>query len=311
VTVLAECIPNVSEGRRSHVIDTLAAGFAAYPDVHLLHGHSDADHNRTVFTLIGPPPALLDAVFELYERAVETIDMREQRGVHPRVGAVDVCPFVPLAAHGTTMDDCRGLARRLSMAVADRFGLPVLLYRESAVVDTRRNLAAVRRGQFEGLAERLALPEWAPDLGPAEPHPTAGATIIGARPPLVAFNVVLATDDAAVAREVAAQVRESSGGMPGLRAMGVTLRSRSLAQVSMNIERYDLTPVHEVVSAVVAAAAERGVEVVESELVGLMPRAAAEGHAEGKLLLGQLRETDLLEGAIAAALSARQVRGNR
>lgn len=304
MTALIECVPNVSEGRRPAVIEMLAESFAAYPGVHLLHRHSDPDHNRTVFTLVGPPPELLDAVFELYERAVEAVDMRAQRGVHPRVGAVDVCPFVPLPEHGSTIDDCRNLARRLGIAVADRFGLPVFLYRESAKDPGRRLLADVRRGQFEGLEAKFADPAWQPDFGPAEPHPTAGATIIGARPLLVAFNVVLESDDVGVARAIAAQLRESSGGLPGLRALGVPLASRNLVQVSMNIERRDLTPVHEVVEAVAAAAAERGVHVRESELIGLLPRDAAAPAVRDRLRLPVLQETDILESAIEAALNA-------
>ena len=304
MTALIECVPNLSEGRRPAVIEMLAESFAAYPAVHLLHRHSDPDHNRTVFTVVGPPSQLLDAIFELYERAVEAIDMRTQSGVHPRVGAVDVCPFVPLPEHGSAIEDCRSLARRLGIAVADRFGLPVFLYRESAADPGRRSLADVRRGQFEGLAEKLADPAWRPDFGPAEPHLTAGATIIGARPLLVAFNVVLDSDDVGVARSIAAQLRESSGGLTGLRALGVPLASRDLVQVSMNIERRDLTPVHEVVEAVAAAAADRGVSVRESELIGLIPRDAAAPGVRDRLRLPALRETDILEAAIDAALGA-------
>ncbi|NKB87462.1 MAG: glutamate formimidoyltransferase [Acidobacteria bacterium] len=257
MTALVECVPNVSEGRDETVLAGLAETFTAYRDVHLLHRHSDTDHNRTVFTVVGEPQPLLDAVFELYERAVETIDLRLHRGVHPRLGAVDVCPFIPLTDHGSTMDDCRGLARRLGLAVSARFGLPVFLYRESATRDGRRALAAIRHGQFEQLDAKLSTPEWVPDFGPTERHPTAGVTIVGARPILVAFNVVLATGDVEIARAIAGELRESGGGLYGLRAMGVCLGSRGLVQVSMNVEDYRRTPLQEVVQLIDSGARAR------------------------------------------------------
>ncbi|HET9209345.1 MAG TPA: glutamate formimidoyltransferase, partial [Thermoanaerobaculia bacterium] len=239
-----ECVPNVSEGRRPEVVARLAAAASSVPGVRLLDLSSDPDHNRSVLTLAGEPEGLHQGLLALYEAAVAEIDLTRHEGVHPRIGAVDVVPFVPLG--DTPMEAAAAAANRLAPVVARRFGLPVYLYERAARRPERRLLANIRgnsrRGGLEGLAARLADPAWAPDFGPARPHPTAGATVIGARFFLIAFNAVLATSDVGIARAIAVQVRESGGGLPAVRAMGVHLASRGLAQVSMNLVDYRRTP---------------------------------------------------------------------
>lgn len=298
---LVECIPNVSEGRRAGVIHDLAAGFRDDERVRLLHTHTDIDHNRTVFTVVGEPAAVLAALERLYAEAVERIDLRNHHGAHPRLGAVDVCPFVPLPAHGTTMTDCVDLARRLGERVAEAFALPVFLYREAASAEHRRDLSIIRRGQFEGLARKLEDDAWQPDFGPPHAHASAGATVIGARGALIAYNMVLDADDLRGARAVAAAVRASSGGLPGIKALGVTLESRGLVQVSINIEDPETTPLERVSDEVEAQAEMHGLSVLETELVGLIPRQYATAAALRWLGRGRFTEALVLEGAIEAS----------
>jgi glutamate formiminotransferase len=269
---IIECVPNVSEGRRSDVIETLAERVRSIAGVRLLDYSSDVSHNRSVFTFVGDRAAMKAAVLALFDAAVATIDLRSHSGEHPRVGAVDVVPFIPI--EGVTMADCVALARETAADVAARFSLPVFLYEEAATRPTRTNLADIRRGEFEGLAEKLSTPDWVPDFGPPQPHPTAGASVIGARMPLIAFNVNLATDRLDIAKTIAATVRYSSGGLPYVKALGVALRERGIVQVSMNLTNYEKTPVHVAFNAVVAEATRHGVEVLESEVIGLIPSAA-------------------------------------
>lgn len=302
MSTLVECIPNLSEGRRGELIDELGRLLDRRPATALLHAHPDVDHNRTVYTVVGEPGALLDALEDLYAAALDAVDLRQHHGVHPRLGAVDVCPFVPLPRHGSEMEDCVELARELGGRVSQRFDLPVFFYGAAAASEERSDLTLVRRGQFEGLAAKLRDPAWGPDLGPARPHVSGGATVIGARGPLIAYNVVLETDDLDLARAVAREVRASSGGLAGIKAMGVALESRDLVQVSMNVEDPATTPLHVAVDHVRAAAAERGARVLETELVGLMPLeslVAATGHS---LQLVDFDEDRVLEEAIAHAL---------
>jgi glutamate formiminotransferase len=272
-----ECVPNVSEGRRPEVVARLAAAASSPPGVRLLDVSSDPDHNRSVLTLAGEPEALHQGLLALYAAAVAAIDLNAHRGVHPRLGAVDVVPFVPLG--DTPMAAAVAAAGRLAPEVAARFGMPVYLYEQAARVPGRRALAEIRRGGFEGLPAKLADPAWAPDFGPARAHPTAGATVIGARFFLIAFNAVLATADVGAARAVAARVREAGGGLPAVRAMGVPLASRCLAQVSMNLVDYRRTPILTALKAVEREAAALGTRVVGTEIVGLVPAAAVEGMA--------------------------------
>ena len=267
-----ECVPNISEGRRPDVIERLVNRLRKTTDVHVLDVSSDASHNRSVVTLMGDRTSLEDATIALFEHAVAEIDLRSHTGAHPRFGAVDVLPFVPI--EGVTMMECVALARATAAAVASRFRIPVFLYEEAATSPSRRNLADIRRGEFEGLPAKLALPEWTPDFGPRTPHPTAGATAIGARMPLVAFNVNLATDRVDIARAIAARVRERGGGLPAVKALGVPTADRSVVQVSMNLTNYAMTSVRRAFEAVRAEAAGRGVDVLGSEIVGLVPAAA-------------------------------------
>lgn len=269
---LVESVPNVSEGRRLHVVDRLAAAVAAVPGVHLLDRTSDPSHNRSVLTLAGEAPAVLEALERLVEGAIAEIDMETQEGEHPRIGAVDVVPFVPLG--GTTMDECVELANRFGARVAERFGLPVYLYAEAATRPDRVKLADVRKGQYEGLKTEIGTDERRPDFGPARMHPRAGALATGARPFLIAWNVNLASRDLAIADAIARRVRESSGGFPKVQGKAFWIEELGVAQVSMNLLDFSVTPLWRVWEAVVEAAREAGVEPLESELIGLMPLAA-------------------------------------
>lgn len=267
-----ECVPNVSEGRDARTLDRMTARLAQAPGVRLLDVHRDADHHRSVFTLVGEAPALTAALLGLCEEALDAIDLRHHRGAHPRIGAVDVVPFVPIGR--ATMAEAVAAARATGQAIADRFGIPVLLYEEAATAPHRRRLEQVRRGRFEGLAEKLRTPEWTPDFGPSEPHPSFGAVAVGARRILVAYNINLATDRLDIGTAVAAAVRASSGGLPHVKAMALPLPARGLVQVSMNLTNVDVTPMAVVFDAVTREAARHGVAVAESEVVGLVPAAA-------------------------------------
>ncbi|MES1245428.1 MAG: glutamate formimidoyltransferase [Acidobacteriota bacterium] len=280
-----ECVPNVSEGRRPEVVARLAAAVTSVPGVRLLDLSSDPDHNRSVLTLAGTAGDLRVALLKLYEAALREIDLTHHEGVHPRVGAVDVVPFVPLG--DTPMEEAVAAAETLAAEVAERFGLPVYLYEKAARRPERRLLADVRRGGFEGLPAKMADPAWLPDFGPARVHPTAGATVIGARFFLIAFNAVLDTPDVSVARAIAKRVRESGGGLPAVRAMGVHLASRGRAQVSMNLVDFRRTSVLTALNRVRQEAETLGARVLETELIGLMPEEAA---------LGVMRETLQMPG---------------
>jgi glutamate formiminotransferase / 5-formyltetrahydrofolate cyclo-ligase len=290
---LIECVPNVSEGRRTHVIDALVGTIEAAGGVHLLDRSSDPTHNRSVFTLVGEAPALRRGVVALVEAALREIDLRVHRGAHPRLGAVDVVPFIPL--EGATMAACVTLARDTGAEVAQRFGLPVFLYEEAASTPARRNLADVRRGEFEGLAGKMADPIWAPDYGPPFPHPTGGATVIGARPPLIAFNVNLASNRMDIAKAIAVSIRESSGGLRCVKAMGVALEPRGIVQVSMNLTNFGQTPITRAFEAVRHEAELRGTTVLESEIVGLVPQAALPEEPERSLRLSGFSQDQVLE----------------
>jgi len=270
---LLECVPNVSEGRRPEVVARLLRAVTGVSGVRLLDASSDPDHDRSVLTLAGEPAALHAGLLALYEEALAEIDLTRHRGVHPRVGAVDVTPFVPLA--GAPMSLAVEAAERLGAALAERFDLPVYLYERAARRPERGLLADIRHGGFEGFAEKIARPEWAPDFGPARVHPTAGVTVVGARDFLVAMNAVLATAEVGVARAVAQRVRESAGGLPALRAIGVLLPSRGRAQVCMNLVDHRRTSMWAAIQAVRREAAAAGTEVIETELIGLVPEEAA------------------------------------
>ena len=295
---IIESIPNVSEGRRRDVIDGLAACLRAVPGVRLLDYSSDVSHNRSVFTLVGDAAPLKAAILVLFEEALQAIDLRHHQGEHPRLGVVDVVPFVPI--EGVTMTECAALAAEVGAAIASRFDVPIYLYEEAATSPSRRNLEDVRRGEFEGLAAKMRQPGWQPDFGPAEPHPSAGASVVGARMPLIAYNINLATDRLDVARKVAAAVRHSSGGLRYVKAMGVMLDDRRLAQVSMNLTNYEQTPMFRVFEMVKREAARHGVNVLESEIVGLVPSAALVSSAEFYLQLERFGPGQILEERLRA-----------
>jgi glutamate formiminotransferase len=290
---IIECIPNVSEGRRLDVVQALADAVSSVAGVHLLDVSSDSSHNRSVLTMAGEATPLHEAILALFASAIPRIDLRSHTGVHPRLGAVDVVPFVPIS--GVTMEQCIALATATAATVAERFGLPVFLYEEAARTPARRRLEDIRRGQFEGLAAKMATADWTPDFGPRTPHPTAGATVIGARPPLIAYNINLATTDLTVARAIAATIRESSGGLRCVKAMGVTLADRGIVQVSMNLTDYHQTSIALVFDAVSRAAVRHGVAVVESEIVGLVPAEALAGTTPEALRLVAFRPDQILE----------------
>jgi glutamate formiminotransferase / 5-formyltetrahydrofolate cyclo-ligase len=288
-----ECIPNVSEGRNRAVLDAMAEAVRGVPGVRLLDVSSDPSHNRSVFTMVGDAAGLEGAVLVLFERAVADIDLRAHRGAHPRVGAVDVVPFVPL--EGATMVECVALARRTAAAVADRYHVPVYLYEDASTRPERRNLENIRHGGFEGLERKMASPGWAPDFGPATPHPTAGVAVVGARMPLIAYNINLATDRLEVAQQIAAAIRFSSGGYRHVKALGLKLEHRGIVQVSINLTDYTKTPMFRVFEAVRREAARWGVEVLESEIVGLVPSAALFATAAFYLQLAEFSDGRVLE----------------
>jgi glutamate formiminotransferase len=288
-----ECVPNVSEGRRPEVVEALVQAVRRVPSVRLLDYSSDAAHNRSVITMAGDATALKAAVLALFDAALTRIDLRNHAGEHPRVGAVDVVPFVPIA--DVTMEDCVRLARETGEEIARRFAIPVFLYEEASTNPMRRNLEDIRRGQFEGLTAKLKAPEWAPDFGPTVPHPSAGAAVIGARMPLIAYNINLATDRLDVAKQIASAIRFSSGGFRYVKAMGVALADRNMVQVSINLTNYEKTPIHRVFEAVAREAARHGVLVAESEIVGLVPEAALLASAGYFLQLSAFKPDQVLE----------------
>ena len=290
---IIESIPNVSEGRRPEVVERFAAAIRRAPGVRLLDYSADASHNRSVFTLVGDAAALKAATLALFEAALGEIDLRSHRGEHPRLGAVDVVPFVPI--EGVTMAECIALAKDVASEVATRFAVPVFLYEEASGNPLRKNLEDIRRGEFEGLAAKMAAPGWTPDFGPSAPHPSAGASVIGARMPLIAYNINLNTDRLDVAKKIAASIRHSSGGLRYVKAMGLKVEDRNLAQVSMNLTNYQKTPIFRVFELVKREAERYGVSILESEIVGLVPSAALVSSAEFYLQLERFGDAQILE----------------
>jgi glutamate formiminotransferase / 5-formyltetrahydrofolate cyclo-ligase len=293
---IIESIPNVSEGRRAEVIARLADTVRTTPGVRLLDYSSDGSHNRSVFTLVGDADGVKRATLALVEQAVAAIDLRSHRGEHPRLGAIDVVPFVPI--EGVTMAECVALAREVGAAVAERFSVPVYLYEEASADPARKNLEDIRRGEFEGLAEKMRRPEWRPDFGPAAPHPSAGAVVIGARMPLIAYNINLNTNRLDVAKKIAAAIRHSSGGLRYVKAAGFMLEDRGIAQVSMNLTNYEKTPIFRVFEMVRREAAHYGVTILDSEFVGLVPSAALFSTAEFYLQLERFAAEQVLENKL-------------
>ncbi len=294
---IIECVPNVSEGRRASVIDACARAIedAGLP---VLDVHTDPAHNRTVFTFAGAPAGVEAAALALADVAVAAIDLRQHEGVHPRVGAIDVVPFVPIA--GSTLGDCVALARAFGAEFARRHHVPVFLYEAAAAVVGRRRLEAIRRGGLAALAERMGTDDWRPDFGPVQPHPSAGVTVTGARAPLIAYNVNLASGRLEIAREIARVLRESSGGMPCVKALGLPSVDRNLVQVSMNLTDFRVTSMRAVFDAVAREAAARGVSVAGSELVGLVPAAALTDEDAAHLRIAGYDGSQILERRLAS-----------
>jgi len=299
VAQIIECIPNVSEGRRAEVVDGIAAAIRGVAGARLLDYSSDASHNRSVFTFAGDAAAVKAAVLAMYERVLPAIDLRTHAGEHPRLGAVDVVPFVPI--EGVSMAECVALARQVAHDVHSRFGVPVYLYEEASNNPARRNLEDIRRGEFEGLAAKMATEGWAPDFGAAAPHPSAGASVIGARMPLIAYNINLDTDRLDVAKKIAAAIRHSSGGFRFVKAAGFELKERGIVQVSMNLTNYEKTPIFRVFETVKREADRYGVSILESEIVGLVPAAALHACAEYYLQVTGFSASQILENKLRQA----------
>ncbi len=271
---ILECVPNISEGRDSEKISVIREVFKRHPAVKLLDVSSDRDHNRTVFTFLGEPADVKEAALSFALKAIDVIDMRSHRGGHPRVGAVDVVPFVPV--QGMEMAEAVETARQFGKELGKR-GVPVYFYEEAATSPERRNLPSIRKGEYEGLAKKLSDPAWKPDEGPSAFNPRSGATVVGARFPLVAYNVNLRTGDLALAKEIARKVRFKDGGFPCVRAMGIDLKDKGFVQVSMNLTNYQVTNIPVVYDFIRDEAAKRGIEVEASEIIGLIPMAVLEG----------------------------------
>ena len=301
------CMPNFSEGRNRTTVRALVQAVESVPGVWLLDQTMDRDHHRSVLSFAGEPDAVAEAAFRAILVATDLIDLRKHKGVHPRVGATDVVPFVPL--RGTTMQDCIHLAKRLGQRVGTELDIPVFLYEQAAQHHDHAPLESIRRGGLQGLAFRVASdPDWTPDFGPPNLHTTAGAMVIGARLPLIAFNVNLRSTDLALARSIAKDIRQSNGGLPHLKAIGVELASRQLVQIAMNLTNYIITPLHVAFEAVRARAAEQDVAVAGSEVIGLVPQAALVQAAAHSLALEQFDPTQVLEMRLETRLFGKLAR---
>ena len=266
---IVECVPNFSEGRNLAKIERIVDVFRAKENVKLLDYSSDKDHNRMVVTAIGEPEAMKNCIIEAVGVAIETIDLTKHEGQHPRLGAADVIPFIPIK--GMTIDEADALAKEVGKTLATTYGLPIYLYEKSASAEHRQNLAAIRKGGFEGLVEKMQLPEWKPDFGPEQCHPTAGASVIGARVPLIAFNVNLHTANFEIADKIAKKVRHTGGGLSFCKAIGIDLKEQGLMQVSMNLTDYTRTSIYQAVEMIRFEANRYGVSIAGCELIGLVP----------------------------------------
>ncbi len=293
---IMECVPNFSEGRDLEKIEKIVSSFRAKEGVKLLDYSNDTDHNRCVVTVVGEPEALKAAVIEAVGKAVELIDLNKHEGQHPRMGAVDVIPFIPIK--GCTMDDAIALSKEVGAKVAELYNLPVFLYEKSASAPYRENLAAVRKGEFEGMAEKIKQPEWHPDFGPAERHATAGTVAVGARMPLVAFNINLNTPSLDIAHSIAKRIRFIGGGLRFCKAMGVDLTERGITQVSINMTDYSKTALYQAFEMVKYEARRYGVSIVGSEIIGLVPMAALIDTAEYYLGIENFSMDQVLESRI-------------
>ncbi|MBS3736898.1 MAG: glutamate formimidoyltransferase [Candidatus Bipolaricaulota bacterium] len=296
MTKILESVPNYSVGKDEEVIEKIVGPFKGHEDVKLLDYSADPDHNRLVVTNVGSPEGLFEATLETVGIAVDLIDMTEHTGEHPRMGAVDVIPFTPV--RNVTMDEAVELAKRLANAAAEEYDLPIYLYEEAATRPERKNLATIRKGEFEGFPEKIKDQDWKPDFGPDKVHPIAGVTAIGARKPLVAFNVNLNTDDPSVAKQIAREVRGSSGGLHFCKAMGVDLEEEGLVQVSMNMTDYTRTSLQQAFELIRSESGRFGVTIAESEIVGLVPADALLDAAEHYLQLEDFSSDQVIENRL-------------
>ena len=303
---IIECIPNFSEGRDSGIITAIADAAATVAGVRILDFSMDCDHNRSVLTFIGPPETVLNGAIAACGRAAELIDMRGHVGIHPRIGAVDVVPFVPL--EDAQMADAIEIAHRFGRVFAREHDVPVYFYGEAALSRERKRLAEIRRGQYETLGDRMDDPAWRPDISPDQSgfNPRLGATAVGARKPLIAFNINLDSNDIGLAREIARSIRHSSGGLRHVQALGMLLGSRNIAQVSMNLTDYEVTSIRAVFDTVHKQAAQKGVDILESELIGLIPRAALEGIPLDQIKLLDFCEERIIENHCRVPISERK-----
>jgi len=290
---ILECVPNFSEGKDRDMIEKIVGPFRRVEGVKLMDYSADKDHNRLVVTLIGDPESLKESLLDAMAVAVREIDMNRHRGEHPRMGAVDVIPFIPIK--NVTMEEAVDLSRQVAREAAGRFNLPVYLYENAATAPERQNLADIRKGQFEGFFKKIRLPEWKPDYGPPEVHKTAGVTAIGARMPLVAFNVNLATNKLEIAAAIAKRIRNSGGGLKFCKAIGVDLREKGMVQVSMNMTDYTKTSLYQSYEMIKMEARRYGVTVTGSELVGILPMQALTDVAAYYLGLESFSEEQILE----------------
>lgn len=299
---IVECVPNFSEGRRKEVVDQLAAALTSTPGVALLDSEMDTAHNRCVISIAGEPKAVAAGVIEAVGRAVEFIDLNQHRGEHPRMGATDVVPFIPIS--GVTMEECVELSVQAAQKIAERYRIPVYLYEQSARIPARQDLAYIRKGEFEGIREEIRTnPDRKPDFGPSEVHPTAGATAIGARFPLIAYNVYLRTPDLKIAQAIARAVRFSGGGLRHVKALGFEIKDRGQVQVSMNLTNYEGTPIFRAFEMVAREAERYGVSVASSEIVGLVPQKALDACADYYLCLERFSQSQILENRLEGALT--------
>lgn len=290
---LVECVPNFSEGRDKQIIESILDEVRKAENVKLLDYSSDKDHNRTVVTFVGAPEDAKKAAFQLIKRASELIDMRHHKGAHPRMGATDVVPFIPI--QDVTTQECVEMAKELGKKVGEELNIPVYLYEDAATSKERTNLAKIRKGQYEGFFEKIKLPEWKPDFGPCEMNEKSGCTVIGARFPLVAYNVNLGTDNMEIATAIGKKVRAIGGGLKFVKAMGVKLEERNIVQISMNLVNYEKTAVYRAHEMVKMEALRYGVPVVGSEVIGLVPMKALIDCAEYYLQIENFDISQVLE----------------
>jgi len=305
VKKIVECVPNFSEGRRKETVDAIVAALTRHPGVALLDSEMDGAHNRCVISIAGEPKALARGVIEAVGKAAELIDLRQHRGEHPRMGATDVIPFIPIL--GMSIEDCVQLSLEVAKEIAARFQIPIYLYEQSARIPARQDLAYVRRGEFEGIRDEIrANAERKPDFGPAEVHPSAGATAVGARHPLVAYNIYLNTPDVKIAQAVARAIRFSSGGLRYVKALGFEIKERHQVQVSMNLTNFEATPVFRVFEMAAREAERYGVSIVSSEIVGLVPQKALNACSDFYLRLENFSPNQILENRLNDALPQEQ-----